>query len=99
VLGGNGVITAAENHSCSECTQEYKQSVDIISTSAGESADEPMNDGLEGLEGLDGTTGRMTADRSIVTMAVLDGIVMGPSVSLMVLCFKLISNVSLVLCL
>jgi hypothetical protein len=103
ILGGNGVIAAAGNHSCSECTQEYKQCVDIISVAAAESVDESMNDErveeLEELEELEGPTNRIADDRSIVTMAVLDGIVMGPSVSLMVLCFKLFSNISLVLCL
>jgi len=101
ILGGNGVITAAENHSCSECTQEYKQHVDIIpatiaaaaatttaaaaaATTASVSAprgsvDEPMDD--ESIERLDVAVERKTADRPIVTMAVLDGIVMGPSVS------------------
>ena len=92
ILGGNGVITAAENHSCSECTQEYKQHVDIIpatiaaaaATTASVSAprgsvDEPMDD--ESIERLDVAVERKTADRPIVTMAVLDGIVMGPLVS------------------
>jgi hypothetical protein len=103
ILGGNGVIAAAGNHSCSECTQEYKQSVDIIPAAAAKSVDESMNDErveeLEELEELEGPTNRIADDRSIVTMAVLDGIVMGPSVSLMVLYFKLFSNISLVLCL
>lgn len=52
VLGNDGVICAAQNHSCSECTKPYKQTV----TDAGDST------------------------RS-VKMAVLDGIVMGPTVS------------------
>lgn len=100
ILGGNGVIAAAGNHSCSECTQEYKQNVDIIPVAAAESADELMNDErVEELEGLEGPMNRIADDRPIVTMAVLDGIVMGPSVSSIVLCSNLFSNISLVLCL
>jgi hypothetical protein len=129
ILGGNGVITAAENHSCSECTQEYKQHVDIIPATAataataatiatiattattataataaaavsavGELADEPMDD--EPVEGLDVAVERKAANKPIVTMAVLDGIVMGPSVrSQPSICFKLFSNIYLALCL
>lgn len=30
ILGNNGLITAASNHSCSECTHEYKQTADTL---------------------------------------------------------------------
>jgi hypothetical protein len=89
ILGSNGIIAAAGDHSCSECTQEYKESTDIIAAAGGGLADEPMQDeSVEGLDELGGATERMAADRSIVTMAVLDGIVMGPAVCLTVLYLK-----------
>jgi hypothetical protein len=54
ILGNKGSINAATNHSCSECTHAYKQSLE----------DNDMN-----------------IDAEDVTMVVLDGIVMGPTVS------------------
>ena len=30
ILGENGVIRSAENHFCSECTHEFKQTADVI---------------------------------------------------------------------
>jgi hypothetical protein len=30
-LGENGIIQAADQHACAECTQEYKHNADIIS--------------------------------------------------------------------
>ena len=32
-LGDNGLIQAAQGHACSECSQRYKRTVDIISDS------------------------------------------------------------------
>jgi hypothetical protein len=86
VLGGDGVITAASHHSCSECTQEYKRSADTIpAAQSGEaSAANELTDEITD----DVTAETMAVDRQIVTMAVLDGVVMGPSVSLIVICLK-----------
>jgi hypothetical protein len=56
ILGHNGSINAATNHSCSECTHAYKQS-------------------------MNPTADNMDIDAEDVKMAVLDGIVMGPTVS------------------
>ena len=68
-FGVNGLITAASQHSCSECTQEYKKSADDIPTShTDESVDEIMADPAEA-----------EVAKPMVTMVVLDGIVMGPS--------------------
>ena len=63
ILGHNGRIHAATDHSCSECSQPYKQPADI---------------------------GDMDVDHSSaqVKMVVLDGIVMGPTVSFK--CYNLI---------
>ena len=100
VLEKNGVITAAENHSCSECIQEYRQQADIIFAASGANGliENPMDD--ERIEELEVTTERTGANRPIVTMAVLDGIVMGPSVCCSsMLFFKIPSNIFLALCL
>jgi CxC5 like cysteine cluster associated with KDZ transposases len=60
ILGHNGSINAATDHSCSECSHAYKQFMDPTA--------EPIND--------------MDIDAADVKMVVLDGIVMGPTVSL-----------------
>lgn len=65
VLGANGVIRVAGEHSCSECTQEYKATADIISSSSAASANNDED---------------MQVDDTSVQMVVLDGIVTGPSV-------------------
>jgi hypothetical protein len=57
ILGHNGSISASTNHSCSECSHAYKQS-------------------------MDPTAEDMNIDAEAVKMVVLDGIVMGPTVSL-----------------
>jgi hypothetical protein len=64
VLGANGVIRVAGEHSCSECTQEFKATADVISRS-GPSADNDED---------------MQVDDTSVQLVVLDGIVTGPSV-------------------
>ena len=64
-LGANGVIRVAGEHSCSECTQEYKATADIISSSSAASANNDED---------------MQVDDTSVQMVVLDGIVTGPSV-------------------
>jgi hypothetical protein len=70
-LGADGIIAAASHHSCSECTQEYKKSADIIPAAQTSAANESNSDIAEPI----------VVDKQIVTMVVLDGIVMGPSVS------------------
>jgi CxC5 like cysteine cluster associated with KDZ transposases len=59
ILGHNGSINAATNHSCSECCHAYKISLDPTAV--------PIHD--------------MNVDMEDVKMVVLDGIVMGPTVS------------------
>ena len=90
-LGENGVIGIATGHSCSECTQKYKKTVDII-----HSADPAATIGggdIIDLLPIQPTSGQSQLGRTaeteelnigepLVTMAVLDGIVMGPTVCL-----------------
>ena len=73
--------------------------MDIIPAATDGSVDEMMDGGTVEVEGLDGSTERTAGNKPSVTMAVLDGIVMGPSVSLIISCFKFFFNISLVLCL
>jgi hypothetical protein len=66
ILGQNGTIHAAIPHSCSECAHPYKATVDI-------------NPPISPVDCMDIDEGPPSAD---VKMVVLDGIVMGPTVSL-----------------
>jgi hypothetical protein len=69
ILGANGVIRVAGAHSCSECSQEYKATADVIPTATSDA---------EGASASDDT--HMQVDKAFVQMVVLDGIVTGPSV-------------------
>jgi hypothetical protein len=66
ILGQNGTIHGGIPHSCSECTHPYKATVDI---------DPP----IPPVDGMDVDEDPPSAD---IKMVVLDGIVMGPTVSL-----------------
>jgi hypothetical protein len=67
LLGENGIIRAADKHSCDECTQIYRRvgetSAQVPTTSDSDSSDSNV----------------MDVDKKFVKMAVLDGIVMGPT--------------------
>jgi hypothetical protein len=83
ILGNNGVIRAAHDHSCTECTQKYKENAEFL----------PHGDNST-VVGMDdagtGIAGEITQNRSdngndeqaSVKMVVLDGIVMGHTVRL-----------------
>jgi hypothetical protein len=103
VLGENGIIRVADGHQCSECTQPYKRTVDVITgedpaalVGVDEQREVPVlvGEGAD-LAVQDATRARINAlhpqpanddmevDHGSVTMAVLDGIVMGPPVSVL----------------
>src|SRR5277367_1989376 len=63
-LGENGMIRAAHGHSCSECTQKYKNAADDMDYSAINS---------------EADSGLASAEHAPVKMIVMDGIVMGPT--------------------
>jgi hypothetical protein len=65
-LGQNGLIQAAQGHECSECSQPYKRTADIIA---------PENQNIPQPAQVD----NMEEDHAPVKMVVLDGIVMGPT--------------------
>jgi hypothetical protein len=95
ILGDRGIIRAADNHCCSECTQPYKQQADSFSlfdSAATVGMDE--NGLVPGLEvdvgDIEGTPlNSLPTQLSIVAqsdvnadvrMVVVDGIVVGPTV-------------------
>jgi len=91
-LGENGIIRAADQHACTECTQEYKKISDVI-------FDDPA--AVVGIDATDDNIPVMessheevqieipdTADDEMdvdaiqnIRMVVLDGVVMGPQVN------------------
>jgi hypothetical protein len=73
ILGHNGLISAAINHSCSECSHPYKKYMDPTAV--------PVND--------------MNIDAEDVKMLVLDGIVMGATVSLNIIIYHFFKNLIL----
>ncbi len=100
ILGENGIIRAADQHSCGECTQDYKAVQDIlpnIDSAALVGVDE--NRPVPGLvEDVDCPVAQistqtehdlldendMDIDHAPVRMVVLDGIVMGPQVCMLI---------------
>ena len=77
-LGNNGIIQAAHGHACSECSQPYKATADTIpnvNVTMAENQDASVSQELEGRE----VDNMEIDDVPFVTMAVLDGIVMGPT--------------------
>ena len=63
LLGENGIITAADQHACKECTQPYKHTADVL----------PEVD-----QSSQNSDDNMDIDQVFVKMAVVDGIVFGP---------------------
>ena len=98
LLGEQGIIRAADQHACSECTQPYKKTSDAIMNDPAavigvdenrnvpqlaENADVP--DQLHPISPIiNNSDDDMDVDIKTVTMVVVDGIVMGPTVSLLI---------------
>jgi len=90
MLGAHGIIRAASGHMCSECTHEYKATADVIVNSNPEATVDDQNLTQPSTEhehsssnpgdASDGENGSTEADKSLVTLVVLDGMVTGPSV-------------------
>ena len=68
-LGQGGRIYSASGHTCAECTHKYKKTVDVMPQN-----DESQNTAFNSQE-IDSNT-------AAVTMVVVDGIVIGPTVSI-----------------
>jgi hypothetical protein len=84
ILGANGVIRVAGEHSCSECTQEYKTTADVIPSSDAAAptvgTDENIQDISTHQEQNESQGSDDEVDKAFVQLVVLDGIVTGPSV-------------------
>ena len=95
LLGEKGIIRASDQHACSECSQPYKKTSDAVSNDptavigvddiqnipplAGAAAVQPQPQ--RGSPISDDSENAMNVDSKNVTMVVLDGIVMGPTVN------------------
>jgi hypothetical protein len=84
VLGENGFIRSADQHSCPECTQKYKRSADVIAVGDINVADmvgmEDRQPAIEGQAELEQHADEPST-AAPVKMVVVDGIVMGHTVS------------------
>ena len=96
ILGERGIIQAAENHHCAECTQPYKSSADHISfyipaATVGMDENTPVpalevdtshiQQAQSSQPGQNtGSTPSSSTSHADVRLVVLDGIVMGPNV-------------------
>jgi len=81
VLGENGFIRSADQHSCPECTHKYKRSADIIAdiNAADMVGMEEWQLAVEGQADVEHVSDE--ANAAPVEMVVVDGIVMGHTVS------------------
>ncbi|KAF8328735.1 hypothetical protein F5887DRAFT_897438 [Amanita rubescens] len=79
-LGEDGIIRAAEQHTCEECTHKYKESADVI-LSNNISGMVGMDEVIQGETNVENEPGSASTDTEYapVTMVVIDGIVMGHS--------------------
>jgi len=96
LLGEQGIIRAADQHACSECTQPYKESSDAVMDDPAAVVGVDENQNIPPLAennrvspqpltappiSQDNSDNAMDIDRRNVTMVVLDGVVMGPTVN------------------
>jgi len=96
LLGEQGIIRAADQHACGECTQPYKESSDAVMDDPAAVVGVDENQNIPPLAennrvspqpltappiSQDNSDNAMDIDRRNVTMVVLDGVVMGPTVN------------------
>ena len=96
LLGEQGIIRAADHHACSECTQPYKKRSNAILNNPAAVVGVDENQDVPPLAtnnrvlpqrhpvspiSVDSSEDAMDVDEKTVTMVVLDGVVMGPTVS------------------
>lgn len=115
LLGEQGIIRAADQHACSECTQPYKRTSDAIMNNPAavigvdenrnvpplaETAEVPAEENPVSSTSLNNSNDDMDVDNKTVTMVVLDGIVMGPTVGFLytILCIIETNLVFVALC-
>ena len=95
LLGENGIIRAADQHACAECTQEYKKTSDVVfDDPAAVVGMDATDDNIPAMASnhedvqVDLPQTQVTSDDEMVVdaipnikMVVLDGVVMGPQVN------------------
>jgi hypothetical protein len=96
ILGEQGIIRAADQHACSECTQPYKKTSDAVMDDPAAVVGVDENQAVPPLAennrdspqphpaspvSHDNSDNAMDVDQRNVTMVVLDGVVMGPTVN------------------
>jgi hypothetical protein len=96
VLGANGIVRVADQHTCSECTQEYKATADIFPNSNSAATvgvdDENIVDvptPQQDQSDAESNNEFMQVDNGVVQLIVLDGMVTGPSVCDLILDWNL----------
>ena len=107
LLGEQGIIRAADQHACSECTQPYKKTSDVVLNNPAAVVGVDENRDIPPFEGndevlpqphpaspisIDNSDDGMDIDKKDVTMVVLDGIVMGPTVNFSIFVWNLIDT-------
>ncbi len=87
-LGSSGVIQLAHHHACTECTHPYKAEPDTVPVervAEEENQSEESEGSRQGVEAGDRAQIQVNqennGDRPMVNMVVVDGIVMGTTVS------------------
>jgi hypothetical protein len=106
LLGEKGIIRASDQHACSECSQPYKQTSDAVSNDptsvigVDEIQNVPQLAGAAEVQAQPQPDNAMNIDNKNVTMVVLDGIVMGPTVIFLNIIIYIINTnlVFIVLC-
>ncbi|EDR13066.1 uncharacterized protein LACBIDRAFT_322487 [Laccaria bicolor S238N-H82] len=96
LLGEQGIIRAADQHACSECSQPYKKASDAVMNDPAAVVGVDENQAVPPLAednrvppqphpasptSQDNSDDDMDVDKRNVTMVVLDGVVMGPTVN------------------
>jgi hypothetical protein len=95
LLGEQGIIRAADQHACKECTQPYKRTSDAVLDDPAAVVGVDENQNVQPMAGdlaqphpaspisTDDSEDAlaMDVDKKTVTMVVLDGVVMGPTVN------------------
>ncbi|KAM6490829.1 hypothetical protein JOM56_013698 [Amanita muscaria] len=77
VLGANGVIRCAQEHSCPECTQEYKRPTGVPDGNVDDMLGMEERIAMEGQGQVEQPADEGGVEAEPVKMVVLDGIVMG----------------------
>ena len=90
LLGENGIIHAAKDHTCAECTQPYKHTADTLS------GDDEVSEVTNAIPEDNLTNEAMDIYYAPVKMIVVDGIVMKPTVSIIIYLYTYYTQFSII---